>query len=266
MIRGTLILAAAFFLAGCVTGAPAPITPPLSGTVLIEQPATVLTYSNANPPKGQAGATLWGPVEKLPALPTNATSGDGVLSIVIDSASIPGNIAAKNRLGTIVLGWSPAAWVRADQFRMSYDLRVTRADHSPGAVAQVVAYLNLHDNVNRTSLWLGQIAHDSRCGRTGDAGWDAGTNTPRYSVVAPNVACTLFGWRSFSFTVGQAQIAAAAAALRSRYPALKLSGDIRDYALTHANVNPEIAVPVGERARIDLDIAKWRVAKAGNER
>lgn len=248
-------------LAGCVvTGAPPPVVPVGPQTVLAVQPAEVPAFSNVNPPSGTVGATLWGPVEKLPAPPTAVSSSAGILDIVIDSASIPGNVKARAGLGTIVLGWSPVAWVKAAGFRASYDLRVTRADHSSGAVAQVVAYLNLRDVANKASLWLGQIFFDTRCDKGGDVGWDAGTNTPMFNVVAPNFSCRTFGdWRSVSFAVGPAQIAAAASALRARYPALRLSSDLGDYELTHGNVNPEVAVKPGESARIDAGIKGWRI-------
>lgn len=253
---------ALILLAGCVTGAPPPPTAP-SGpeTRLAAQGATVPAFSNANPPKGTVGATLWGPVEKLPAPPTSVTSSAGVLDIVIDSASIPGNVAARNGLGTIVLGYSLPAFRQADWYRQAYHLRVPRADHGPASVAQVVAYFNLHDRVSRTNLWLGQIAFDSRCGKGGDIGWDAGTNTPMFNVVAPGFSCAPFtAWRSMSFAVGPAQITAAVAALKARYPALKLSSNPNDYQLTHANVNPELAVRPGESARIDVGIRDWRIS------
>lgn len=253
---------ALILLAGCVTGAPPPPTAP-SGpeTRLAVQGATVPAYSNANPPKGTVGATLWGPVEKLPAPPTAASSANGVLDIVIDSASIPGNVKARNGLGTIVLGYSLPAFRQAAWYRQRYQLRVPRADHGPASVAQVVAYFNLHDRASRTNLWLGQIAFDTRCGKGGDVGWDAGTNTPYYNVLAANFSCTPFtGWRSMSFDVGPAQITAAVAALKARYPALKLSADPGDYALTHANINPEIAVRPGESARIDVGITRWQLS------
>lgn len=253
---------ALILLAGCVTGAPPPPTVP-SGpeTLLAAQGSTVPAFSNANPPKGTVGATLWGPVEKLPAPPTAATSAGGVLEIVIDSGSIPGNVKARNGLGTIVLGYSLPAFRQAVWYRQTYQLRVTRADHGPTSVAQVVAYFNLHDRVNRANLWLGQIAFDTRCDKGGDVGWDAGTNTPYYNVLAATFSCAPFtGWRSMSFDVGPAQITAAATALRARYPALKLSTNPADYALTHANINPELAVKPGEAARIDVGITRWQLS------
>ena len=255
-------LLALILLAGCVTGAPPPPTVP-SGpeTLLAAQGSTVPAFSNANPPKGTVGATLWGPVEKLPAPPTAATSANGVLDIVIDSASIAGNVKARNGLGTIVLGYSLPAFRQAVWYRQTYQLRVTRADHGPTSVAQVVAYFNLHDRTSRTNLWLGQIAFDTRCGKGGDVGWDSLTNSPMFNVVASNFSCTPFaGWRAMSFAIGPAQIVAAVAALRSKYPALKLSTDPGDYALTHANVNPELAVKPGESARIDVGIRDWRIS------
>lgn len=249
-------------LAGCVvTGAPPPAVPSGPETVLAVQPAVVPAFSNVNPPKGVVGATLWGPVETLPAPPTAATSAGGALHIVIDSASIPGNVLARNGLGTIVLGYSLPAFRPAAWYRQSYQLRVPRADHGPVSVAQVVAYFNLHDRVNRTNLWLGQIAFDTRCGKGGDVGWDSLTNSPMFNVVASNFSCTTFsGWRAMTFDVGPAQITAAATALRARYPALKLSADPADYSLSHANINPELAVKPGEAARIDVGIRKWRIS------
>lgn len=253
---------ALILLAGCVTGAPPPPTAP-SGpeTRLAGQGATVPAFSNANPPKGTVGATLWGPVERLPVPPTAATSANGVLDIVIDSASIPGNVAARNGLGTIVLGYSLPAFRQATWYRQDYQLRVTRADHGPASVAQVVAYFNLHDRTSRTNLWLGQIAFDTRCGNGGHVGWDAGTRTPVVNVLAPNFSCTTFGdWRPMSFAIGPAQITAAVAALKARYPALKLSSNPSDYAISHSNVNPEVAVRPGESARIDVGITRWQLS------
>ena len=258
-LRASLAL---LLLAGCVTGTPQPPTVP-SGqkTALAVQGATVPAYSNVNPPKGEIGATLWGPVEKLPAPPTAATSAGGILNIVIDSASIPGNVKARNGLGTIVLGYSLPAFRQAVWYRQSYQLRVPRADHGPASVAQVVAYFNLHDRTSRTNLWLGQVAFDSRCGSGGHVGWDAGTKTHVVNVVAPNFSCTTFGgWRAMTFDVGPAQITAAATALRARFPALKLSTNPADYALTHANINPELAVKPSEAARIDVGITRWQLS------
>lgn len=258
-LRASLAL---LLLAGCVTGTPQPPTVP-SGqkTALAVQGATVPAYSNVNPPKGEIGATLWGPVEKLPAPPTAATSAGGILNIVIDSASIPGNVKARNGLGTIVLGYSLPALRSAAWYEQRYQFRVTRADHGPASVAQVVGYLNLHDRTSRTNLWLGQIAFDTRCAKGGDVGWDAGTNTPMFNVVAANFSCATFAdWRQMTFAVGPAQITAAVAALRAKYPALKLSTNPSDYSLTHSNVNPELAVRPGEAARIDVGIKGWQLA------
>lgn len=262
-MRALLDALALVALAGCTS---VPSAPPLpSGgpeTVLVTQPATVPTFSNVSPPKGTAGVTLWGPVERLPSPPTAATSSNGVLDIIIDSRSIAGNVAARNGLGSVVLGYSFKVPVRAPQYHYTYDLRVTRADHGPTSVAQVVAYLNLHDQVNGASLWVGQIAFDTRCDKGGDVGWDAGTNTPMFNILAPNFSCRIFdAWLSMSFTVGPAQIAAAAAALRSRYPALRLSGNVADYELTHINLNPEVAVKPGEAARIDIGVARWQLSQ-----
>jgi len=246
---------------GNVADAPPPVAPSRSETRIAAQGATVPAFSNANPPKGTVGATLWGPVEKLPTPPTAVTSSAGVLDIVIDSASIPGNVAARNGLGTIVLGYSLPALRSADWYRQSYQLRVPRADHGPASVAQVVAYFNLHDRTSRTNLWLGQVAFDSRCGSGGHVGWDAGTKTHVVNVVAPNFSCTTFGgWRAMTFDVGPAQITAAATALRARFPALKLSTNPADYSLTHANINPELAVKPGEAARIDVGITRWQLS------
>ncbi len=251
----------ALALAGCASGVTSP-TPIGPETVLVSQPATVPTYSNANPPRGTVGVTLWGPVERLPSPPTNATSTNGALDITIDSASIPGNVAARNGLGTVVLGYSFAVPARAAQYRYSYDLRVTRADHGQASVAQVVAYFNLHDKTSGKSLWLGQIAFDSRCGKSGDVMWDAGTNTPIVNSVALNFACMPFdGWRSMLFVVGAAEIEGAASALRVRYPSRNLSAHAADYELTHINLNPEIFVARGEAARIDIGVARWQLTQ-----
>jgi hypothetical protein len=73
-------------------------------------------------------------------------------------------------------------------------------------------------------------------------------------------SCSTFGdWRAMSFAVGPAQIVVAASALRARYPALKLSSDPADYAISHSNINPEAAVKPGEVARIDVAIKGWRI-------
>ncbi len=260
-----LTMLAVALLAACGGGGnPAPIQPPpvapaTSETVLVSQPAIVPTFNNVSPPRGVAGVTLWGPHERLPSPPTNATSRDGVLDIVIDSNSIRGNVAARFGLGTVVLGWSPKTPIRATQYRYSYDLRVSRAD-GPG-VAQVVSYLNLRDRVNGANLWLGQIIFDTRCSKAGEVAWDTGTNTPMVNVLAANFSCSTFGdWRPVSFVVGPAQIEWATAQLRARYPALRLSANAGDYEVSHINVNPEVATASGS-ARIDVGIRNWQLTQ-----
>jgi hypothetical protein len=263
MTRLALLLAF-LMLGGCGSNtttnqqSPPPPPPPSSPqpgrveTVLVRQPAAVPAYSNAPPPKDTLGATLWGAFEKLPSPPTDATSQNGILDIVIDSASIPRNVASRFGLGTIVLGYSFKVPVSYTEYRLSYDIRVPRADHGGGSVAQVVGYYNLHDKVNKVNLWLGQIVFDTRCDKAGDVKWDQGTNTPVVTTLAPNFSCRTFGdWRSVSFVAGSAQIAWAAQQLRSKYPALKLSSNPADFALTHINVNPETAAGT---ARIDVGL------------
>lgn len=257
----TRSIALCLALGGCagssVQPMPMPMQPPpiTHETVLVSQPATIPVYNNVNPPKDAAGVTLWGPVEKLPALPSNATSAGGELAIVIDSGSIPGNMAARGGLGSIVLGYSFKVPVQARQYRYSYDLRVSRAN----PVSQVVAYLNLHDRTSGAHLWLGQIAFDTRCNKAGDVMWDQGTNTPIYNVVANGFSCATYGdWRSFSFTIGQTEVVNAVQALRSRFPTLQLSTNMADYELTHINVNPEI---VGAGSRIDIGIKGWTLTR-----
>lgn len=226
-------------------------------TLLVRQPLTVPVYSNVNPPRDTVGATLWGGIEKLPSPPTNATSKDGVLEIVIDSASIPANVAARYGLGSLVLGYSFPAPVAYTQYRYSYDIRVPRAEVNGGSVAQVVGYLNFHDRVNKRNMWLGHIVFDTRC----DAGtlvkWDQGTNTPVVNTRVPNFSCRTFGdWRSISVTIGPDQIAWAAQQLRSKYPALMLSSNPADFLLTHVNLNPETAAGT---ARIDVGVRNWQL-------
>lgn len=247
-----LLLAGIIALAGCAVSAPPPqpVTPSGPETVLVTQPAEVPTYSNVNPPKGAAGVTLWGPVEKLPSPPTAVTTGHGEVNITIDSASIPGNVAARGGLGTIVLGYSFPTPVRAAQYRMRFDLRVTQAF----GIAQVVAYFNLRDRVSGKHLWLGQVAFDTRCNYSGGNYIEAGTGTPIRTSAAPYSSCFLFsGWRSFSFIVGPAQIAAAVAGL-------PMSQQASDYELTHTNINPETASGSGNAARIDLGIRGWQIS------
>lgn len=254
---------ALFALAGCaVVPPPVPAFPGGPEMVVVVQPPTIPTYSNVSPPRGTVGVTLWGPVEKLPSPPTDATSGDSELAITIDSQSIPGNVAARNGLGTVVLGYSFKTPIRAALYHYRYDLRVPRADHSPAGVAQVVAYLNLHDRSSGAHLWLGQIAFDTRCGGgRGGAMWDQGTATAIYNAPAANFSCTTFtDWRTLSFVAGPEQIISAATAVRARYPAIKLSGDPDDYEVTHLNLNPETATRPGETARIDVGVRNWRLA------
>lgn len=233
---------------------PQPSAPLPIETVLTGQTPTVQTYSNVSPSKGTLGVTLWGPVEKLPCPPTGVTSAGGVLDIVIDAGSIPGNMAARNGLGSIVMGYSFKTPIQAPQYRVSYDLRTTRAV----GIAQVVAYLNLHDKLSNTSLWIGQIAFDSRPGKQGDVMWDQGTNTPLFTTVSPNIALPTFDWRRFSFMVGQAELANAVNQLKAKFPGLKLSSNLGDYELTHTNVNPEIS---GAGSRIEVGIRNWRVSR-----
>lgn len=259
-MRWFLAPLALFLLAFCAPPPPTATYPGGPETVIAVQPATVPIYNDTSPPRGVVGATLWGPVERLPSLPTNATSSNGELAIVIDSASIPGNIAARNGLGSLVMGYSLPTFRAATWYRQTYQLRVTRAGHGPASVAQVVAYFNVLDRVNHTSLWLGQIAFDTRCSKGGDIGWDAGTNAPMRNILAAGFSCQPSGdWRSMSFDIGPTQITAAAAALRAKYPMLKLSSNPGDYSLTHANINPEIAVPAAAAARIDVGVRAWRV-------
>jgi hypothetical protein len=256
MQRRTMILGFSA-LGGCSP----PVAQPIAGERLIfSQPASVPAYSNILPPKDIPGVTLWGPVEKFPCPPTAATSGAGEVHIVIDSASIPGNVAARNGLGSVVLGYSLQTWLKAQSFRFSYDLKVTRASHGPKSVAQVVAYFNLRDTRNNTSLWIGQLAWDSRPEQGGDAAWDVGTNTPFYTTAASGSSNIPYSdWRSFSYRMGANEIASAAWALRARYPKLAISSDVADYSLTHFNINPEIYAASGENARIDVSIRNWRV-------
>jgi hypothetical protein len=260
-MRVSAAVLALILLAGCSAPPAAPVVPSGPETVLAVQPATVPAFSNANPPRGTIGATLWGPVETLPAPPSGVTSAGGVVDIVIDSASIPGNVAARSGLGTIVLGYSLPALRQATWYKQSYQLRVPRADHSPLGVAQVVAYFNLHDRTSRTNLWLGQIAYDTRCIAAGGAKWDPGTDTPLYNVRAQGIACAPFGeWRQMTFAVGPAQIVAAVTAIQQRFPASRLSDNPADYSLTHANINPETATRPGESARIDVGIRDWKLS------
>jgi len=236
--------------------APAP-QPGRVETVLVRQPQAVPIYNNANPPPGTVGVTLWGAFEKLPSPPTNATSRDGVLDIVIDSASIPGNVASRYGLGTIVLGHSFRLFVNFPQYRLSYDIRVPRAEVNGSSVAQVVSYFNFHDRVNKRNIWLGHIVFDTRCDKGNDVKWDQGTNTPIVNVRAPNFSCRTFGdWRSISVTVGPQQIAWAAQQLRSKYPTLMLSSEPSHYDLTHVNINPETAAGT---ARIDVGVRDWQL-------
>lgn len=249
--------------------APAPTPPPTPQppapqpqpdrveTVLVRQPQTVPAYNNVNPPKDTAGVTLWGAYEKLPSLPTNATSRDGVLDIVVDSASIPRNVASRYGLGSVVLGYSFAVPVNFAQYRYSYDIRVPRANYANGSVAQVVGYFNFFDRINRQNMWLGHIVFDTRC----DAGtlvkWDQGTNTPVVNTRVPNFSCSPYGdWRSMSVTIGPQQIAWAAQQLRSKYPTLMLSSEPSHYSLTHINLNPETAAGA---ARIDVGVRSWQL-------
>jgi len=246
-------------LASCSSPQPAPYVPQPSPpqpttTTLFKQPAVVPTYSNVNPPKDTMGATLWGPVEKLPSPPTNATSTNGTLNIVIDNPSIRGNVAARGGLGTIVLGYTFKVPVTGNQFSTSYSLQVPRAMNG---IAQVVTYFNLHDKANNSNLWIGQIIFDTRCNKTGDASWDGNTKTPIYNVLAPNFTCSTFNdWRQVTFRVGASEIQAAAAAVKSL---AKLSPNIGDYVLMHSNINPEA---VGATTRIDVGITNWQVGKS----
>jgi hypothetical protein len=251
-------------LGGCSSPAATPNSvPEVRFSQIFLQPPTLPTYNNVLPPKNEAGITLWGPIEKFPCPPTSAISGMGEAHIVIDSASIPGNIAARNGLGSVVFNYSFQPWIKADSFRITYDLKVTRAEYSANSVAQVVAYFNLLDQHSNTSLWMGQLAWDSRPGKGGDVSWDAGTNTPLYISTAPGLTALPYTeWKSFYFQLGAAEITGASAALRARYPKLALSSNIRDYALTHCNINPEIAVASGENARIDASIRNWQVYKS----
>jgi len=265
-VTRALVLFALLALSAC--SAPPPVAamgdppPPVAPeTVRASQPAVVPTYNNVSPPRGAVGVTLWGPVERLPSPPTDATSAGGVLAIVIDSASIPGNVAAKNGLGTIAMGWSPVAWIQATWFKQAYRLRVPRADAYSGGVAQVVTYFNFRDRVNSASLWMGQVIYDTRCDKGGDIGWDQGTNTPMFNVVAAGFSCTPYGaWRDVSFNVGPEQLKAAASALRARFPTLRLSSNPADYSLTHANINPETATKLGGPARIDVGVSGWKLS------
>ena len=256
MQRRTMIVGFAA-LGGCSPPVAAPAVPE---TLLFSQPASMPAYSNMNPPKGTPGITLWGSVEKFPCPPTAASSGMGEAHIVIDSASIPGNVKERNGLGSVVLGYSLQAWRKALAFRCTYDLKVTRVEHGPKSVAQVVAYFNFRDTRNNLNLWMGQLAWDSRFGKGGEAGWDAGTNTPFFIVASSGIGYQTYSeWRSFSFRVGSTEIANAARALRARYSQLSMSSDMADYSLTHFNINPEIYAASGENARIDTSIRNWRI-------
>lgn len=247
-----------FVLLGCSSSTaqppyqPQPSPPQPTTMILFKQPAIVPAYSNMSPPKDTMGVTLWGPFEKLPSMPTNASSGNGVLDIVIDNASIPRDVQNRGGMGTIVLGYSFKVPVQGSLFMSNYRLRVPRAN----GIAQVVNYYNFHDKVNKTSVWIGQIVFDTRCDKQGDALWDSGTATPIYNVRYSNFTCSTFNdWRTMSFSVGGYEIAAAASALKNY---AKLSPNIGDYELMHVNINPEA---VGANARIDVGIQSWQVSK-----
>lgn len=237
------------------TPPPQPTPPPITQEVsLVTQPATVPVFNNSNPPKGTIGVTLWGSHEKLPSLPSNATSANGKLDIVIDGRSIPQDVAERNGLGTIVMGYTFKVPVQAVQYNYSYTLNVSRTL----GIAQVVGYFNFHDKVNNTSLWYGQMAFDTRCGIAVGPMWDQGTNTAIFQVKAPNFACSPFSPRLVSFKVGPAEMANAVQMLRLKFPSLKLSPNMSDYELTHTNVNPEIS---GVTSRIDVGIQNWQISK-----
>lgn len=199
------------------------------------------------------------------------------LGISLQSWSLKKDLAARGRLGTIVLG---ANFKKIYPFRSpygyletSFDLKVPSVFTRKDGVAQVVAYYNFTDNKNKRAIWYGLSVFDNRGPSPDVVSWDAGTKTAIVSSsagVLSELQCVISHelmrrkfnyYLAFHHSISGWQMRNAISLLNKKYPG-KYSENLEDYSVAHANLNPEIYVPEGSYAHIGLGVRNWEVAYA----